>query len=769
MKSLLCATGILLAAATPAVYATPGGSLAMSEVSELRSDEDSYSSDVTGTDKPTDKPTVKPTDKPTVKPTDKPTAKPTDKPTAKPTDKPTAKPTVKPTAKPVLPPKVSIHGGDRTVPAAGFSASVAIVDPSLGRKPVDYNQVAWTCKNNCPAPLDSLPNGKSFKVSNVPAGTYVISATYKDTVVDSVTFTVTEDPVMFVSIASKFEKPQLTTEPMRVLCVYKAPKTGTVAPVKVSWETNGKAIEGADSKVLNLTPTQLTAFTKDGELPLKCTVTDGTTTGSSSKTVRMIQPLTKMGTCSIAHRDGSTGPFVSGESKLTISTADWDNDALSFKFIGPRTSIKSETAEASLPCPFSKTGKVEFKVAAIQEGQIVGETECEIDVTMPADLKAVAEERVNEMEEAAASGNTQAVLEAALAATSASAQNDASDEATAKDVRTKTIAAMSQAFGGENGEMTKDQRAATVEVMKSLIRKPADSKQSSAPELSKDEKKQMRKVLRNVLEANAADVDTKTQGADLLDLFTSAASEGKELKEDTRDLAGMAAENLQPGETQAIVNDEVAIFAEKRSGADAVEQPVEAEATTVKLNDDLLDKLSVGPEGELATSCVEFSGSTVAVPSDRKMTSKQTEFDVQVDGERKAVKGLTDPIKITMKSQGADATEKMKTAKCMFFDTDKNKWDTEGVTNGAKNGPQAEVECKSVHLSMFGLLSEGGSTGANSVSSVSEVNIASSGSATHMASSATSTSVTDANLYTPSGAASYTVGAAFAMVLALVF
>jgi hypothetical protein len=745
MRSLLCATSILLAVTTPAAYAASGS---MSEVSDLRSDEDS---DVTT--RPTDAPATDAplTQAPATKAppaTDAPlTQAPATKAPA--TDAPITQ-TPAPTPKPA---KVLIHGGDRTVPAAGFSASVQIVDPSLGRNPVDYSQVAWACMNKCPAPLASLPNGKSFKVTNVPAGQYKISATYKGTVVDSVTFTVTEAPVMFVSITSKFDKPQLTSSPMRVLCVYKAPKTGTAAPVKVSWETNGQAIDGANGKVLNLTPAQLAAFTKGGELPLKCTVTDGTTTGSSAKTVRMIQPLSKIGTCAIAHTDGTnTGAFVSGESKITISTQGWDNDALSFKFFAPRNlPITSATATTSLTtCPFSPTGKVVFRVAAVQEGQIVGETTCEIDVAKPADLKAVADARVNEMEDAVKSGNSNAVLEAALAATSASASDDASDEAAEKEVRTKTITAMTKAFG-EKSDMTKDQRSAAVEVMKSVIRKkPAGSGQKAAPELTKEEKTQMRKVAKNILNAPAADVDTKNQGADLLDLFT-AASDGKDLKEDTRDLAGMAAENLQAGETQQIINDEVGIFAEKRSGADAVEQPVEAAATTVTLNDDLLEALSVGPEGELATSCVEFSGNTVDVPSDRKMAGKQTEFDVQVDGERKPVSNLPTPIKIAMKSQGADAAEKMKTANCMFFDTDKNVWSTDGVTNGAKNGPQAEVECNSAHLSMFGLLSQAGSTG-------------SSGSA-----SSSATSTDPANLYTGSGSASFTVGAAFAMVLALVF
>ena len=737
MRSLLCATSILLAVTTPAAYATS----AMSEVSDLRSDEDSdVNTKLTDAPPTTDVPS---TPTPT---TDAPT---TDVPStlAPTTDAPVTQ-TPAPTPKPA---KVLIHGGDRTVPAAGFSASVQIVDPSLGRTPADYNEVAWTCKNNCPTALASLPNGKSFRVSNVPAGQYEISATYKGTVVDTVTFTVTEEPVMFVSISSKFDKPQLTTENMRVRCVYKAPATGTAAPVKVSWEASGQTIDGATNKVLNLTPTQLAAFTKNGQLPLKCTVTDGTTTGSSAKTVRMIQPLSKIGTCTIAHTDGTTtGAFVSGESKITISTQSWDNDALSFKFILPRTTITSASRTTSLTCPFSQTGKVEFRVAAVQEGQIVGETKCEIDVTKPADLKAVADARVNDMEIAAKSGDSNAVLEAALAATSASAENDASDEAAEKEVRTKTITAMTQAFG-EKSDMTKDQRSAAVEVMKSVIRKkPTGSGQTAAPELTKEEKTQMRKVAKNILNAPAADVDTKNQGADLLDLFT-AASDGKELKEDTRDLAGMAAENLQAGETQQIVNDDVGIFAEKRSGADAVEQPVQAAATTVTLNDDLLTALSVGPEGELATSCVEFSGNTVDVPSDRKMAGKQTEFDVQVDGERKPVSNLPTPIKITMKSQGADAAEKMKTAKCMFFDTAKDVWATDGVTNGAKNGPQAEVECNSVHLSMFGLLSQAGTTG-------------SSGSA-----SSSATSTDPANLYTGSGSASFTVGAAFAMVLALVF
>ena len=618
---------------------------------------------------------------------------------------------------------ISIIGGDRTVSKSGFTMAVTVVDPA---GPADYTAVAWSCTEQCPSPLDQVTKGKKFTVADVPAGKYTLNATYKGATSQAV-ITVQEGATLGVQVLAPTDE-HLTTESLRVVAAVDA---GTATEtITVQWKSGDSVIPLATRTTLLLTPDLISKYAKEGTLSLTCVATAGTLSGSSTATIKLLSPISA-GTCTIVHADSqTTGGFVAGESTVSIKTSGWGESASKIMFnygflaasrktgaltvFMPLTTMPQVEESLRTTCPLVRTSKAHFMVVAVIGGRSIANTSCNVDVSYPTDLTAVAKTQVDTMKQAADADDAGAMLEAARIAASA-LDDTTSGAVSGKEkgtIRSQVLAAVRQTFANASSpstgsSMTREERASTVQLLNSVCGGGDNSTILGASD-KENVKELMTRLLDTSGDAGASELDTKTQTTDLLNIISSLKGDNDAIKSNTQNLAKAAARNLEPGEKQQDKNNDFALMAEKRPAADATSSPMVSESTSVKLNEGVLSRIAgLESSSEISLSTVEYSVSPVGLEGNKvgaEFASLATEIDLQANGIDTSVSGLSDPILIRMKVK-REMAEKGIT--CRYYNTTSKLWTNEGCVDGGFDLDTYEKLCYVYHLSMFAVVTGG--------------------------------------------------------------
>jgi hypothetical protein len=183
------------------------------------------------------------------------------------------------------PSAIAIIGGDRNVSSTGFYLSASVKDPSGN---INYTMVQWSCTENpkggaCPAPLNSIANGRSVYVKGpVPAGNYSLTASYKGAQ-STVQIIVQTKQTITVWIFTRTNT-VVANQPLQAYAAVK-PLVGVTTPVTLQWRCGKTILKGQTKNSITLSPAQVQSCAVRGKIYLTVLASAGSIRGSSTKVI----------------------------------------------------------------------------------------------------------------------------------------------------------------------------------------------------------------------------------------------------------------------------------------------------------------------------------------------------------------------------------------------------------------------------------------------------------------------------------------------------